>query len=262
MQMSCKYRQFLINATMLQKTIVLFCLALLWGSCNRDTDEENPSITTFTVNGVDTLATAAAGSTVTVEVGFLDNDALQQYRLTVSDYFSSLNISGASSTYSYTDVVNISGTAINETVQLAVPSTANSGPYWVALTVIDAAGNDADELYIDLTLTNASQSVVNLNSYSTPVNINDTVWFAGTVTDDDLDQINLQITDAANVSYYNHTFDYADSTVTSWDFNTMTADAVWAIPNSTYVAGTYQITITVLDNDGNFTIREENLIVN
>lgn len=261
MQMCCKYRTNFINATVLQKIILLLFLTLVWSSCNRDADDVPPLITVFSVNSVDTLATAIAGNTTSIAIGFTDNDQLQQYRLSLFDDFGSLNISGASN-YSHTEVTNVSGGTVNQTVDLVIPSTANSGPYWVTLTVVDASGNAAAELAIDLWMTNSNQAAINLANFTSPVNVTDTIWFAGTVDDDDLDQVNLKITDVADVSYYNHTFDYSDSTVTTWNFNTMTSDSVFAVTNSTYVSGTYNVTITALDHDGNYTELVQQLIVN
>jgi len=75
----------------MRKASLFLIITLLTVACKKDEDKNAPTITQFKIDGEAIEVSVNAGSAMLVEMGFSDDQELNQYRLEFSDNFSKAN---------------------------------------------------------------------------------------------------------------------------------------------------------------------------
>jgi len=227
-------------------------------------DDTDTKITSFLIEG-DTIYTAAVPTTVNFSYSASDNGGLGEFRFDISDDFSGLELASGGSNYMFSFTGSLSGSTASTGLTLDIFDSATAGPYKVTFDVIDAIGNSAEQAEVDLILTNPVMSVITLLSYTDTLSPDDTLFLTGTIDDLDLlgiEGINITLIDPSNVNYYTVNYDYSDTTVTTWDFNTIELDSFWIIVGSGAALGKYTLHIEGKDTEANFDVLEHEITVN
>lgn len=142
--------------------LVLAAVVLFFASCKK-TDEEAPIIGDVRING--SLAGEhvhiEAGEPVEISIRTTDNESLGQIKIDIhanddghshegADHDHSGDVEGA---WEVLEVVNIEGTDQTITRSFTVPQTVR-GPWHLLINVIDEAGNESTQRFIELDIDN------------------------------------------------------------------------------------------------------------
>lgn len=226
-------------------------------SCKKDVDDEAPVIETFEVENT----TISAGSEIHADLDFSDNEALKSYKIDIHDNFDGHGHGKVGSSWSYQELVEISGKVYSDHKHIDVPEDAFSGPYHFTLYVLDAEGNQSDFEEVELMVTNSSTPVINITSLDASatnhVPKGTTLSLVGDITDaDGIDEIVIELgtpTDESTVvadAFYDNDMDLGGS-VTTYDLSALSPSI--DVPSST-ATGEYQLIFRVKDTTGNIAI--------
>lgn len=154
-------------------------MALLFSACVVDEDTTIPTINSIKVNGA--LAEehpVNAGSTISVAVDAADNNRLEQVKVEIhaADDGHTHDGLGAdevdhpnSGVWGETEIDYISGTSDVETFSFDIPDSIG-GRWHVKATVLDANGNESDDLSVTLLVQNANLPVFDITGTNPPLN--------------------------------------------------------------------------------------------
>lgn len=143
-------------------TAFLFATTLLFTACNDDDTDPTVETTPPTIaltGGTSTEMSVSTGSTLTLNATIADNTDLSQVRVEIHDAFDghSHGKTAAATPFVWDTVITVSGSnTYNLALAIAIPADAATGPYDVILEALDAAGNAAEFVEIDLTVTGTS----------------------------------------------------------------------------------------------------------
>jgi hypothetical protein len=140
----------------------LFLVAASMYSCKSDQDLSAPVVDGIVVNGLDDVEHELnAGDVIDVTINVSDNENLKQVKLSIHSADDGHGHGGGSGevyepnvgNWSYSNIINVSGTAANVNASLNVPSDIK-GHWHLEVLVIDAAGNEAQEAFTTLHVEN------------------------------------------------------------------------------------------------------------
>lgn len=236
-----------------------FLLLFLLAGCGKDnSDETEPVVELFTVNGEVARATATNGSNLSIAIEVSDDQDLKQLRVTVEDSLEN----DSENVFATTRIENIEGTFVS--LDMNFPITGTAGIYNVKAEALDQQGNLSDAVYVILDLTDASQPVINVTSpdFSSPyvMNAGDTLFLSGDVTEDvALAYVDFQI-DGGDVFRTNYT--NADSSFSSFDLTTLASDSNWITLPAGTTPGSYPFLIEAKDEYGHISRFEATIDAN
>ncbi|MFN3343780.1 MAG: DUF4625 domain-containing protein [Flavobacteriales bacterium] len=254
-----------MNKIIKRSAYFLFAASILFAACKKeDPDTIKPTIGTVRINGVTGEVTASAGSTLSFSINVNDNKALKQVKIDIHDAFDghghTPNVPWSSQT-----IYNVDGASKNITPTLTIPSNAASGPYHVIIYCIDAEGNEAQFVEIELTITQNGQPVFNISAPDMTAEIDlapgDTLHITGLVEDDvDLTEIHIMVeNEDTEVVVYDEEFTLPGATDTQFNFSQLATQNKYIIIPSSGGHAHYHITIKAVDNDENHTIIEQHI---
>lgn len=235
-------------------------LMFTFQSCKKDVDDEAPVISSFTVDS----QTVAAGSEIHADLHFTDNEALKSYKIDIHDNFDGHSHGKVGQSWSYQELVDISGKDFDDHKHIDVPSDAFSGPYHFTLYVLDAEGNQSDFAEIELVITNSSMPTIDVTNLDATddnhISKGATLDLEGTIADaEGIDEIFIELEHSEDEHdhgkkeeepLYEKDLDLGGS-VSSYDLSTLSPSI--AIP-STAESGDYQLLIRVKDTEGNIAL--------
>lgn len=244
----------------MKRLALLFFSLLIFSSCEEDNDTTPPYFNYIQVNAQEEDVVENIPGTLGFRVDCVDDNQLGQLKIEVHENFDGHDHGKiAADAFFYSVVVNLSGKKQNINKVVNIPTNAASGPYHMTFQLTDRAGNQANVVTRNLTLQSPSQPIVDLTfpDFSSEVNLpsNTNLLVLGTIEDDlGIEEISIvceRLTSFTEI--YNETWDLSGLGITSWDIN---SDGNVIIPLNNAV-GNCQLTLQVVDSDGNVT-REEN----
>lgn len=142
------------------KITLLFLVGILTlGACKKEADTTIPLIEVLSVSPNITTATVCdetennvipvtAGQTIVLKLKMTDNEGLSQYKIEGHENFDCHGHRSPRNTdWSYQQLKTLSGTTIEEQIELKFPADATAGNYHLELKVVDLAGNESEEIY-------------------------------------------------------------------------------------------------------------------
>lgn len=251
----------------MRKLVLPLLVSVALFSCKKeDPDTQKPVISSVSVNGLSTASlSVSAGSSLSFEIGLSDNIELKQVKIDIHDAFDghhhAMNIPFSSQT-----IYNISGTSLNFTTVINVPSDAAAGPYHIEIYCIDGSGNEAISVERELSITQSGQAVINVTSPDLSAEVDvipgDTIHLAGTVTDD-IDiatiDIHLENEDLGSI-VFDQAFTLSGSSDTLWNFSEVENQGYFIILPAG-ITGHHHLRIAVTNSDNNMTVVEQHVHV-
>lgn len=192
---------------------LLFLVAVVWASCERGKDKENPVITNLRINDASNETEVEAGTSITVETAIQDSRALGEYNLTIEGAFDGVPTAKTQ---------NFQPFQLSETFPAVnrqdldyrifdIPANATAGVYKVTASVKDKGGNESNTVYFDLIIKNNSTPVFDIVNPNIRANWKlqggDTLPLFGGISDNDgLTEIKAALIRKNNAaSVYNET---------------------------------------------------------
>lgn len=248
------------------KLLSLFAITatMMFSSCNTNEDDTNsPTISAFLVNGIGSTGTieVLAGNNIVVTATITEDLAMDSYRVQIMADFTPAN--GTPFSYDQSTNSGSLSTAVNETI--AVPANTIGGPYKVILTATDAAGRVSD-MELPVNITSPTQASINVTAPTNDfiISFNDTIFMAGTVTDDvdivSIDFLAEPMQEAGGLvgaggPFYEGGFNLNGSSDTTWDFAEVQTSGGYIIAPSTGSTGLHKLEIRATDSDGNVAVK-------
>lgn len=239
------------------RTASLFVVtALLLFACKKK-DDQAPLVERFLIDGQNEQVISSAGTTLNVEMSFLDNEELDQYRLKVESQFTK-----TFTPFELVQVGYLSGKSASPEFDFASPDSLVAGPYLASLEVIDADGNRSEEATIPMLLLNDNdQAVIDVTSpnligtYS--ISKGDTLFLEGTV----IDNVDLDLVCVVLDTLYNEVFDLSAFIQSTWQFAQLGLQNKWLIIPANAVNGEYQLLLRAEDSDAHITVHTSTIAV-
>lgn len=245
-------------------------LLLTFTACKK-ADKTPPIINSVMVNGQQHDFSATAGDTLQVEIKVSDDKELGQLKVAIHEAFDGHG-HGKIATYSYFDYVkveNLEGADATVTLEIAIPEMSLAGPYHFIVQVVDAEGNEAEEVELTMILQNTGMAVITVthpdfSGPNTHFDKGSTIDLQGNVTDDvDIKKIVIIIeAEDGNHGKVNQgelveiVIDLSGSVVSYFDFASLPGMGHPIEIPLTADDGDYEFLIIVTDSDGNMTIWE------
>ena len=193
----------LFNLKTMKRFIPVVLLTILIQACNTpDPDTTLPTIEVLTLTpsaGQETICgeiednVILLTSTDTLEITFrlIDDVELSQYKIDLHSNFDCHGHSGKTETtvWSILSIEDVVGSDQTITLQLAVPTDVTTGLYHLSMQATDAAGNEAQTIIYDLSVTNETDTEAPVLSTTVPASSSfsalkgSTVSFEGSLTD-------------------------------------------------------------------------------
>lgn len=142
---------------------LLLLLGLIFVSaCTKDTDNIPPFVSITSTSRLATQGDVCgtnsnileldSGELLEVSVRFTDETALSQCTVRVANNFS-CNVGKTSTiTWSFEDIVPISGTDISPTIPISIPANASAGDYRLTIEIADETGNASNIAFRNIKL--------------------------------------------------------------------------------------------------------------
>lgn len=261
----------------IQKLLTIGALSSLavFTSCEDDNDPSSqdtkaPVFQTLTLNGEDEELDATAGGDLVVAGSVTDNMKLGEFKLDIHDDFDGHDHGKTAADWTHVMILPLSGKSAQILETISIPSDATAGPYHAIARLIDDEGNEAEFMEFELMISNGSEPVVNLVN---PDPTMETDWepgmtyaLEGTITDDaGIDEVIIILEEEGDHDHGKvaeepiFEGDYDLGGVTSWDMMSDGAVQI-AIPSDAEHAD-YELTIAVVDVDGNWAIAHADIHV-
>ena len=121
----------------MKNTFKIFILAILFAACGQENDV--PTINSFSLNS--TTIQKEEGAQLKFSYSFSDDNGLNQFRVSVLDNFENARLQSAP--WNFERDYNLSGTNVNDTLQIALPyPDLEPGRYELTITVQDIDGEE------------------------------------------------------------------------------------------------------------------------
>ncbi|MEM9053290.1 MAG: hypothetical protein AAGC47_14650 [Bacteroidota bacterium] len=202
---------------MIRKACLFFLIALLVGSCETvSNDEDDPVITSYQLNG----DAFSPGETLTASISGRDNEELGQVRSRVREAFSK-----SFGFWEFIEVRDLSGTTFTTTFTYEIPDSALAGLYEISLQISDERGNGSIDSTLQFIVLQEGEAPEFVDFQTNPpigaddilrVNSEDTLTFSGFVTDvDSVNQFSISFKDDLGLTLL--TIDYQVSDTVLFD---------------------------------------------
>jgi hypothetical protein len=246
---------------MRKNTIVLFALLATGLISCRKTDKEKPTFSW--ISPTDSLV-VEAGSAVSFNATFFDNEALSQYKIDIHDNFDGHGHDKyIAQIWSRIIIGNLSGIEQSENFVIQVPDSAAAGWYHFLLTAADASGNQSEFGLRSLYVRNDMDTVAPSISLASPTE-NQTLALGSGIN------LNANITDNERVYIITTRVRRPNSSNTLYQSNDTLANPVTQfnlikeIPTggAAWTNGNYVLTVSAFDSYFNKITKTVNLQLN
>lgn len=142
------------------KILSLFLVGILTlGACKKEVDTTIPIVEVLSVSPNTITATVChesesnvipviAGETIILKLKISDNEGLSQYKIEGHENFDCHGHRSSRNTdWSYQKIKTLSGTDVDEQIEIKFPTDATTGNYHLELKAVDLAGNESEEIY-------------------------------------------------------------------------------------------------------------------
>ncbi len=156
------------------------------------------------------VITVSTGSDILLDLEFLDDEELSQYKIDIHNNFD-CHSHGRAAPWQLLEIRDIEGTQVIINEVLSVPTDALAGNYHLQILCLDKAGNEAEPVIYSMTLENAIDSITPQFTLTEPsdggisVAKGSEVRFKGEVTDNhslDAGKIEIHYTDPDGTEYF------------------------------------------------------------
>ncbi|QNR25888.1 DUF4625 domain-containing protein [Croceimicrobium hydrocarbonivorans] len=248
----------------MRKTALFLSVLALGSACSNDSDNQDldaPVILSATLNGEDHDLEFNAGEAINLAVEVSDNEALGQLKLDLHDQFDGHSHGKLSSTWTLSEVYNLSGSQTTFKESLQVPDPVTAGPHHLILRLLDAAGNESEFTELDFVLRNGSEPQISITdpdfSQGFQITKGQSFNLTGSVTDNiDLAEIVIQVreeSEHSHKSYSSTIFSFDKDLDGGSDLSFDLGSLSISIP-STAEIGHYELYISAKDSEGNYGI--------
>lgn len=250
----------------MRKTALFLSILAIATACSDDSDNQDldaPVILSASLNGEDHDLEFNAGDAISLAVEASDNEALGQVKLDLHDVFDGHSHGKLASTWTLSEVHNLSGTQTTFTETLQVPDPVTAGPHHLVLRLLDAAGNESEFAELDFVLRNGSEPQISITdpdfSQGFQIAKGQSFSLTGSVTDNiDLAEIVIQVREEEEHEHKNKSLsstifsfdkDLDGGSDLSFDLGSLSI----SIPSSAEI-GHYELYISAKDSEGNYGI--------
>ncbi len=249
MQQNYKNMRVLIKIVFL--AVVVGFMACSKSDDNKPVDKTKPTATMVSMTEVVDQNTSAP--TLNFVIDFADDQGLKEYKVDIHDAFDghSHGRRDATKAFIFTKVYSMSGKTHKATVSVPIPKDAPTGPYHLVIKYFDAAGNEGQELDLDFEIANeATQPTINILTELNPVK-GRSMMVNIAVSDPDgevEDVVVMVVHEKTGTEIFE-----GDKHV-----HAKNAEVTFTIPiPANAPAGTYGFIVAAVDDDGNYTVIEE-----
>ncbi|MDX2188628.1 MAG: DUF4625 domain-containing protein [Bacteroidota bacterium] len=219
----------------------------------------------FQSNGSEFKISANAGDLINLNLKYTDDNSLKQSKIDIHDAFDGHSHGRKElNKWTFSNIMNLSGSTQSLTSVITVPSDIVAGAYHLIINCIDASGNEADFVEIDLSITNIIEqaSISGINVIDTNITSGQMITVSG-----------IRITDNQNleggtVEVHFESADEKIAIVENIGSNVLKGKKDLVLDPITFKVpdnapkGKYYIHVKVKDSDGNMSELETELILN
>ena len=175
---------------------------LFFAGCSEDDDVDNqaPTISNVSLNGMTENIIIAAGTEIEFDAHFEDNVQLGQYRLNIHDNFDGHSHGRVlASNFSYSKTQDLEGTSQTVHEHIPVPADATPGSYHFSILYFDADGNEGEPKFLQFEIVDAAnQPLIEITSHDVlqemEVEPGSSIILAGKIEDPDgLEEVHVQL---------------------------------------------------------------------
>ncbi|MCP4440054.1 MAG: DUF4625 domain-containing protein [Aureispira sp.] len=148
-----------------------FLSLLVLGACKKEIDttapvfrllDSVPSVHSGDICGVteSNIITIYTGDTLVWEVDMSDDQGLSQYKIDIHENFDCHgHRSPVTNIWNVSEIVNISGTSLEDRLELVVPDNARAGNYHFQIRLLDESGNQGEVNYYSFKVKNGQDTI-------------------------------------------------------------------------------------------------------
>lgn len=142
-------------------------------------DSEAPEFTQVTINSSEEEQTVQTGTVLNMNMTATDDESVAQIKIDIHEAFDGHDHGKREqSSWTYVNILNTNGPAVNVSDSPTIPAEVASGPYHAVFRVLDDNGNEGAFIEREIVIENGSQPMIQVNSPSD----NDSFTLGQTIT--------------------------------------------------------------------------------